>query len=542
MKQEYAQASSMGKAAERKVTVAVEAPRPMETGGEAQVVPSEVVLTRDESMNWTDAALLWRVLSASAGIALLFQMIYLAADWSGGAPHGKSIVYLHLFNLLVAAVFLGITYLHAYREWFPQIILGGCTSLFVATAALSVLTLNRSPLTFTLTITMVSAAALVPWNWRWQAGLAIAAGASFVAFTLVQPGADPHPGYDWFALVTAAGVAQYIMLLGQHYRREIASRINALNINHSQLAGSEAKLRKIFETSSDMITINRLSDGRYIDVNNAFLMTGYSRDDALGKSAKVLGLWSDGVQFRAFLRALRTTGSAVNMDFECRNKDGSIVPFLISAKVLELDGKKCVVSIAHDIRSVKQAEAELIGARERMRGQIETLERTEERLRTEILERTRAMEQREMAIAASALATQRLSESEAKLRKIFATTTDAISISRLSDGRYLDVNQAFCRLTGYSPEEALAHSPGSLGIWADREQLRSFLHKIELTKSIENLEQQLRTKRGVVLRSAGISQPSSRPKSGYGRKSSNALVPWKSARPRLRRARSPLSG
>jgi PAS domain S-box-containing protein len=488
MKEDSEKASSISTATSPKGKHAFEALPPVGVGRGTLVSPGETVLTQDEPMARTDAALLWRVLTASAGIALLFQMIYLAADWSGGAPRSKAIVYLHLFNLLVALAFLGITYLHAYQEWIPQLIVGGCTSLFVATGALSILTLNRAPLIFTLTITIVSAAALVPWNWRWQGGLGIAAVASFASFTLVRPVQDPHLGYDWFALLSAAGVAQYVAFSGQHYRLEIASRITALQLKHRQLAGSEAKLRKIFETSSDMITINRLSDGRYIDVNDAFVMTGYLRDDALEISAEVLGLWSDRVQFRAFLRALRTTGAAVNMDFECRTKDGCIVPFLISAKVLELDGEKCVVSIAHDIRSIRQTEAELIGARERMRGQIETLERTEERLRAEILERARAMEEREAAMC-------ELADSEAKSRKIFEISPDAISIVRMADGEIIAVNEKFCATTGLTAAELTGSAVDKIGIWADADLLE-FMQSVRVNGYIREREVMLRHRSG----------------------------------------------
>jgi PAS domain-containing protein len=237
-----------------------------------------------EAIDRTDAAGLWPNLRASVAIVLVFQSIYLAADWGRSEARHEAILPLHILNIIAAVIFFGLMHLRASRGRMPQLVLGGCALLFATTTALAILTLNCAPLTVTLTITMMAAAGLVPWNWRWQAGLAIAALGSMAALTLIRSDADPHLGYDWLAIVSAAGVAHYVALSGQRYRREIASRIMAFQVNHRQLltevaaregaiqrlGQSEAKLRKIFETSNEMITISRQIDGHYLEVNEAF--------------------------------------------------------------------------------------------------------------------------------------------------------------------------------------------------------------------------------------------------------------------------------
>ncbi len=47
----------------------------------------------------------------------------------------------------------------------------------------------------------------------------------------------------------------------------------------SQLRQSEDKLRRIFESCPDSICINRMSDGTYVECNNEFFNTGYTKDD-----------------------------------------------------------------------------------------------------------------------------------------------------------------------------------------------------------------------------------------------------------------------
>ena len=137
--------------------IEVEAPVRVEAPDESSVEPAEAI-------DRTYAFWQLRDLRACAGIVLGFEAIYLAADWT--ESRREAILLLHMFNILNAVVFLGLTHLRAYRDRIPQLILVGCTLLFAATAALSILTLNREPLTITVTIMMVGVAALMPWDWR----------------------------------------------------------------------------------------------------------------------------------------------------------------------------------------------------------------------------------------------------------------------------------------------------------------------------------------------------------------------------------------
>ena len=463
------------------------------------------------TMNWTNAQWLLHVFRASTAIVLVFQASYLAADWRwSGASHEVTLP-LHLFNILVSLIFLGATYLPSYQHRMAEVILVSCSLLFTGTAALAIVNLNSTVLTFTVTTTMMGAAALVPWNWRWQTGLAGAGAISMAAFTLVRSGVDPHPGYIWIALVAAAGAAHYAALAGQRYRHEIASRIMALQNSRRQLLEevaqraaavaasessnqrlreSEAKLRRIFATSADIITINRLSDGRYLDFNHSFERLGYTRNEVLAQSAESLGIWANPNQLRAFLQQIKVTGTVTNFDLDTRARDGTVYFYQVSATVVELGGEQCVVAICRDLTAVKQTERELISAREAMRAQIARLELTDNQLRAEIRERA-------AAVAVSEVINQRLRESEAKLRKIFATSSDVITISRQSDGRYLDVNEAFSA-TGYSNAEALGHTARELLLWADGEQLHRFLQGLKADGKVANKQMDLRTKSGEV--------------------------------------------
>ncbi|ARU30448.1 hypothetical protein CAP31_01305 [Sulfuriferula sp. AH1] len=64
--------------------------------------------------------------------------------------------------------------------------------------------------------------------------------------------------------------------------------------------------------------------------------------------------------------------------------------------------------------------------------------------------------------------------SEEKFAKTFRNSPNPISISTLAEGRLIDVNEAWMRITGYGYDEAIGHTTEELDIWkhpADREIL-----------------------------------------------------------------------
>jgi len=123
---------------------------------------------------------------------------------------------------------------------------------------------------------------------------------------------------------------------------------------------SEERYRKVFQTSLDSILINRTSDRRFIDVNQAFLDTmGFERDEVIGRTSLELNLWADP-------RDLETVDEMLARDMECRNveiqfrkKDGGTLWGLMSASVIEIEGVRCALSITRDISNAKAAEDEI---------------------------------------------------------------------------------------------------------------------------------------------------------------------------------------
>ncbi|HEY5885574.1 MAG TPA: sigma 54-interacting transcriptional regulator, partial [Pyrinomonadaceae bacterium] len=93
-------------------------------------------------------------------------------------------------------------------------------------------------------------------------------------------------------------------------------------------------------------------------------------------------------------------------------------------------------------------------------------------------------------------AEQALRESEERFSKAFRANPQPMTISTLAEGRYLDVNDAFLEVSGYTRAEVIGHTSLELGIWERPENRLDFLRKINERGSVVNFESRFRTKDG----------------------------------------------
>jgi PAS domain S-box-containing protein len=76
-----------------------------------------------------------------------------------------------------------------------------------------------------------------------------------------------------------------------------------------------------------------------------------------------------------------------------------------------------------------------------------------------------------------------LRASEQRLAKTFGLSPDAIAITKASDGRLVEVNDTFVRLSGYSREEAIGRDTVSLGIWERQDDRSAWIDRLSVEGS-----------------------------------------------------------
>jgi diguanylate cyclase (GGDEF)-like protein/PAS domain S-box-containing protein len=123
---------------------------------------------------------------------------------------------------------------------------------------------------------------------------------------------------------------------------------------------SEARYRTVFQTSLDPITISRSGSQEYVDVNQAFLsLMGFERDEVIGRTSLELNLWADIRDFQKLREMLGSSMECRDIEIQFRKKSGDLVWGMMSASIVEIDGMRCVLTIARDISNAKAAEDEI---------------------------------------------------------------------------------------------------------------------------------------------------------------------------------------
>lgn len=134
-----------------------------------------------------------------------------------------------------------------------------------------------------------------------------------------------------------------------------------------------------FRLSSHPIGITDLETGVCLEINDAGLATfGFHRDEVIGKTALMRGIWPDPHDRAKLIGRLKAEGSVRNLEVSMRMKDGTLRQFLISTELITLRERPCLLTIGNDITERKRVE--------------EALRRTHDELEQRVRKRTADVE------------------------------------------------------------------------------------------------------------------------------------------------------
>jgi two-component system, cell cycle sensor histidine kinase and response regulator CckA len=89
-----------------------------------------------------------------------------------------------------------------------------------------------------------------------------------------------------------------------------------------------------------------------------------------------------------------------------------------------------------------------------------------------------------------------LRESEERFRLTFHGNPLAIALNRLSNGEYVDSNDSFTRILGYSREEVLGKTAVELGIWLDPGERERMIAELKANGRVDRMRFRFRRKTG----------------------------------------------
>jgi PAS domain S-box-containing protein len=211
---------------------------------------------------------------------------------------------------------------------------------------------------------------------------------------------------------------------------------------------SEEKFSKAFRASPDGLAISELETGRYIEINEGYCrLFAFTRAEMLGHTSVELGIWENPADRERLVSGLKERGEVRNLEMHMRTRQGESRIILLSADEIEISGKSCLVSVLHDVTDRVRAE-------------------------------------------------RALRKSEEKFSKAFRASPDGLGVSELESGRFIAVNDGYCKLYGFSREEMLGRTSVELGIWSDPRERACFVEKLKASGSISNYQVHARTRAG----------------------------------------------
>ncbi len=91
-----------------------------------------------------------------------------------------------------------------------------------------------------------------------------------------------------------------------------------------------------------------------------------------------------------------------------------------------------------------------------------------------------------------------LSRSEELFRTAFLASPDAVNLNLPENGLYIDINEGFTRLTGFTREEVVGKTSLQIGIWHDPRDRERLVVQLRRFGFVENFEAEFRRKNGEV--------------------------------------------
>ncbi|MFO8084258.1 MAG: PAS domain S-box protein [Desulfobacterales bacterium] len=201
------------------------------------------------------------------------------------------------------------------------------------------------------------------------------------------------------------------------------------------------------EESRDIILFVDPEDGHILEANDAAFRTyGYSHLEFSSMSIMDLRVPSE----RNLVLQQMTQAKNKGIMFETvhRNRDGRTFPVEVSSKGAQVGNSKILISIVRDITKRKKAD-------------------------------------------------KALKQSEEKFSKAFHNSPSFLFITDYKSGEYIEVNKAYCDLTGYSAEELIGKTSLELGI-VKAEHRAEMISKLNDAGKLENYESFIIKKSGEI--------------------------------------------
>ncbi len=212
---------------------------------------------------------------------------------------------------------------------------------------------------------------------------------------------------------------------------------------------SEARFTALFRNTPAATLVQRRSTREVLEVNQAFeRMVGHERDDLLGRVPP--DLWVHESEHQLFRELLESHGRVHSMSATGRHRDGSTFECLLFAELVETGADRLIMTML-------------------------------------------------LNVSAEVAARRALEKSEDRFAKAFNFSPLGMTITRMSDGLFLEVNPANERVLGFSREDFMTHTSVQAGVWITEADRHAYIAALRRDGRLMGFETRMRNKRGEVV-------------------------------------------
>ncbi|OOV94767.1 helix-turn-helix transcriptional regulator [Pseudomonas sp. MF4836] len=211
-------------------------------------------------------------------------------------------------------------------------------------------------------------------------------------------------------------------------------------------ASAEQRFEKTFNANPAPAVICRLSDLRYIKVNQGFLeMTGYAREQVIGRSVYQLDVLEEADNKDLAIERLNQGATIPQMQAELRLPEGGSKLVIVAGQPLDINDEDCMLFSFMDLEPRRKVEVAL-------------------------------------------------RQSEERFAKSFRLTPVPTMVCSADSQLVVDVNEAFLDTSGYPSEELLGKTVEEIGFIEGREACAELFAALEKAGSVAGLELKVRKK------------------------------------------------
>src|SRR5215207_9494513 len=210
---------------------------------------------------------------------------------------------------------------------------------------------------------------------------------------------------------------------------------------------AEDRFERAFATNPAPATICRLTDLRFVKVNEGFLaLTGYKREDVLNQTIYEIDVL-ERAERRQLARERLRAGETIPQMEACLTvpSDPGGRQVIVAGQPIEVGEEPCMLFTFADLEPRRKAETAL-------------------------------------------------RQSEERFAKAFCLAPVPTTISTADHHRLIEINEAFSRVLGYRAQDVVGYPADDIGLWVDDEERRRFEAELTKTGSVRDFEAHLRVK------------------------------------------------